>query len=165
MQTRLTALLERYIEHHERCGKRLSLAELCGGDSELRLALEAHLRRYHDLERTLDFPVSLSPADVSPAELPSFDGFRTVERLGAGGMGEVYKLEDLRLGRTVAAKVLRSDTRVPYADFLREARSLALFEDPGIVRIHEYRDDPGLLVMEYVEGRSLAELLRTAREE
>ncbi len=159
MSERLAELLERYVEHHERSGERLSLDELCPGDGELRSALEGHLRRYHDLERTLDFPSS-SPAQAAapPAELPSFEGFRTVERLGAGGMGEVYKLEDLRLGRIVAAKVLRSDNRVPYADFLREARSLALFEDPGIVRIHEYRDDPGVLVMEYVEGFELGRI-------
>ena len=94
-------------------------------------------------------------------ELPSFPGFRTLERLGRGGAGEVFKLEDETLGRVVAAKVLRPDSPLlaTVGDFLREARALALFDDPRIVRLLDYR--PGerpVLLMEYVDGFPLDEI-------
>ena len=85
--------------------------------------------------------------------------FRTIDRLGAGGAGEVYKLEDLKLGRAVAGKVVSGDRalRAGLADFLREARSLALFDDPRIVTVYEFRDqsDPPVLLMEFVDGFEL----------
>ena len=78
------------------------------------------------------------------AALPQFDGFQTIERLGAGGMGEVFKLRDLTLDRIVAGKVVRRDPRAPagVGEFLREARSMALFADRRIVRIFEFRPTP-----------------------
>ena len=79
---------------------------LCRDAPHLRAALAEELQRYDEVEKALSFSSSgFSPSAPAPAagDLPAFDGFRKVERLGAGGMGEVYKLEDLRLGRTVAA--------------------------------------------------------------
>ena len=60
--------------------------------------------------------------------------------LPGGGGGEVYKLEDIELGRIVAGKVIREDNplRANLDDFLREARALALFDDPRIVSVHEF---------------------------
>ena len=97
-----------------------------------------------------------------PTVFPSFAGFRTIERLGAGGMGEVYKLQDLKLDRVVAAKVLRRDAtiRADLAAFLKEAKSLALFSDPSVVQIFEFRADatPPVLIMEFVEGFELGRI-------
>jgi hypothetical protein len=77
-------------------------------------------------------------------------------------MGEVYKLRDLKLDRIVAAKVLRGDRRVAtgFGEFLTEARALALFSDPRIVQIHEFREQatPPVLIMEFVDGFELGRI-------
>ena len=163
----LEELLQRYVERLELDGTSVDPEDLCAETEELLEPLKARIRRYHDLDRMLEAPIWSSRNDEpeQPSELPSFDGFRTVERLGAGGMGEVYKLEDLTLGRTVAAKVLRADsaTSAMYGDFLREARSMALFQDSRIVQIHEYRPeaDPPVIIMEYVDGFELGKVGRS----
>jgi len=70
--------------------------------------------------------------------------------LGSGGMGEVYKAADTRLGRTVAIKFLKSE----YTDRLdREARAIAALNHPHICTIHDV--GPDYLVMEYLEGAPL----------
>jgi serine/threonine-protein kinase len=97
---------------------------------------------------------------VKAATLPQFAGFQTIERLGGGGMGEIYKLKDLQLDRIVAGKTVRRDRRVTgVTEFLQEARALALFSDPRIVRILEFRaGNPALIVMELVEGFELGRI-------
>ena len=85
--------------------------------------------------------------------------------IGAGGMGEVFRARDLRLGRDVALKVLPdslADDPERRARFEREARALAALNHPNIAQIYEMT--PGVLsiVMELVEGQSLDELIRDA---
>jgi serine/threonine-protein kinase len=76
--------------------------------------------------------------------------YEIVAPLGAGGMGEVYKATDTRLGRTVAIKVLRA----AHTDrFEQEARAIAALNHPHICTLHDV--GPGYLVMEYVEGYPL----------
>ena len=92
----------------------------------------------------------------------SISHYRIVRPLGAGGMGEVYLAEDIRLGRQVALKVLASETAGDpdrRARFEREARAVAALNHPGIVTIHSVEEDQGLLflTMEVVEGATLAE--------
>jgi len=81
--------------------------------------------------------------------------------IGAGGMGEVYEAEDLRLGRRVALKVLPTEVASNaerLARFTREARALAALNHPGIVTIYSVEESEGehFLTMELVEGRTLA---------
>ncbi len=81
--------------------------------------------------------------------------------IGRGGMGAVYKARHLRLGRTVAVKLLPPElSRDPEAEarFEREARALALLNHPNIVAVHDFgrEDGQSWLVMEYVDGPSLA---------
>ena len=88
--------------------------------------------------------------------------YRILEKLGAGGMGEVYRAEDTTLGRQVAIKVLpEAFTLDPerLARFEREAKLLATLNHPHIAQIHgfEEADDTKCLVMELVEGDTLAE--------
>ncbi len=81
--------------------------------------------------------------------------------LGEGGMGEVYKAFDDRLGRWVAAKRLRGDAGADARErFRREARTLARLGHPGIVQIFDIVEDEAgdWIVMELVEGSTLAEL-------
>jgi hypothetical protein len=91
------------------------------------------------------------------------DRYRLVERIAVGGQGEVWRAEDTALGRPVAVKLLRGE----YADspefrhrFRLEAQNAAALSHPGIAQVFDYdegRDgEPPYLVMEYVEGESLA---------
>jgi eukaryotic-like serine/threonine-protein kinase len=90
--------------------------------------------------------------------------YTIVEPLGAGGMGEVYRAIDTRLGRTVAIKVLRIDSheRSRRERFEREARAVSRFNHPHICALYDVGDENGLpyFVMEYVEGETLARRLR-----
>ena len=83
--------------------------------------------------------------------------------LGRGGMGEVYKAFDERLGRWVAAKRLHGDaTAKARQRFRREARTLAQLGHPAIVQVFDVVDEAGgdWIVMELVDGPTLAELVR-----
>src|SRR5262245_13911239 len=88
--------------------------------------------------------------------------YEIVSWLGAGGMGEVYRARDTRLGREVALKTLPDKlARQPdrLARLRQEARILASLNHPGIATLHGLEDsDRGVpvLVMELVEGESLA---------
>ena len=90
----------------------------------------------------------------------TLDHYRIVERIGAGGMGEVYRAHDERLDRDVAVKVLPKDvaqTRERLDRFEREARAVAKLDHPNILAIHNFGTDAGIAyaVMELLEGESL----------
>src|SRR6187401_2722892 len=84
--------------------------------------------------------------------------------LGAGGMGEVYRAKDVRLGRHVALKVLPealAQDANHLARFEREARTVAGLNHPNIVTLFSVEDEDGVrfLTMELVEGQTLANLV------
>ncbi len=88
--------------------------------------------------------------------------YKVIEKIGEGGMGEVYRAEDTNLSRDVAIKVLPEQfTKDPQrlARFEREAKLLAQLNHPNIAAIHsfEHADDVHFLVLELVEGETLAE--------
>ena len=84
--------------------------------------------------------------------------------IGAGGMGEVYRAKDTRLNRTVAIKVLPShlNTDQDRRRLDREARTISSLNHPHICTLFDvgYEQQTGFLVMEYLEGKTLAELLK-----
>jgi eukaryotic-like serine/threonine-protein kinase len=90
--------------------------------------------------------------------------YRLDERIGAGGMGEVWRATDEVLGRTVAVKLVLP-TLAGDPDFVRrflaEARAMASVNHPGVVSIHDYGGDTAgaFLVMEYVAGEPLSRLI------
>src|SRR4051812_19924561 len=91
--------------------------------------------------------------------------YRITAKLGEGGMGEVYRATDTRLGREVAIKVLPaslSSDPQSLARFEREAKALAALNHPHIAAIHGFDADQGthFLVLELVEGETLSERLR-----
>jgi serine/threonine protein kinase len=97
--------------------------------------------------------------------------YRLTRRLGRGGMAEVFAAEDVRLGRTVAVKLLRSDLAedpVSKARFTREAQSVAGLNHHAIVAVYDSGEDyvngqaVPYIVMEIVEGRTIRDLLINA---
>jgi serine/threonine-protein kinase len=91
--------------------------------------------------------------------------YRILSRLGAGGMGEVYKAEDIKLNRIVAIKFLAAKAIEHEASrkrFLREARSAALLSHKNIATVYEIVECDGesFIVMEYCQGQTLAALLK-----
>ncbi|MEV3966913.1 protein kinase [Streptomyces sp. NPDC050698] len=97
--------------------------------------------------------------------------YRLTHRLGRGGMAEVFAAEDVRLGRTVAVKLLRSDLAedpVSKARFTREAQSVAGLNHHAIVAVYDSGEDfvggqsVPYIVMELVEGRTIRDLLLNA---
>jgi eukaryotic-like serine/threonine-protein kinase len=96
--------------------------------------------------------------------------YRILEEVGRGGMGIVYKAEDLSLGRHVALKCLPTDTLdnpVARERFLREARTAASLNHPGICTIHEIGsyDGQDLIAMELLEGQTLRQRIDQRRFE
>src|SRR4051794_24848305 len=116
-------------------------------------------------EETVVLPRSRS-SPFSPEELSArFPNLEVLELLGHGGMGMVYKGRQPLLDRIVAIKVIRPDLRTDNTfqeRFLREARTLAKLRHPFIVTVFDVCQAGDLygLVMEYVEGATLRQLLQ-----
>ena len=114
-------------------------------------------------------PTANSPADTIPKTLPLTSGtfigpYEVLTPLGAGGMGEVYRARDGRLGREVALKVLSTDLAAS-GDHLRrfeqEARAASALNHPNIITIYEIGrvDSLAYIAMELIEGRDVRSLL------
>jgi serine/threonine protein kinase len=92
--------------------------------------------------------------------------YRVLAKIGEGGMGVVYRAEDTRLKRTVALKFLRPELlgdRREKERFIREAQAAAALDHPNICAVHEIEEAGGrtFIVMHFIEGRSLAERVRS----
>ena len=135
------------------CGREDRAALMARADPELRREVEALLAQEETaaMETVVRALTQLGPYKI---EAP----------LGAGGMGEVFRARDTRLGRTVAIKILPRDK---VADperkrrFMQEARAASALNHPNIVTLHDIASDNGIdyLVMEYVPGKSLDKLI------
>jgi len=140
----------------------------CSGDDALRREVEALLAQEGAASRFLAAPAAEAAARLLSQNLGSsivgrqLGPYRVTDLLGAGGMGEVYRARDTKLGRDVAIKVLpRVFTADPdrLARFEREARILAALNHPHIATIHGVEELDGVeaLVLELVDGPTLAE--------
>ena len=101
---------------------------------------------------------------TSPQSGQTLLHYRLFDRIGAGGMGEVFKAEDTRLGRQVAIKLLPyTATKDPVARrrFLQEAQSASALNHPHIVTVYAIEEFEGFyfIVMEFVEGRTLKDII------
>ena len=144
------------------------LDDACAGDQELRRDVESLLANEERTPGFLSQP-ALQVAARMPVEVPissivgqQIGPYQVLALLGAGGMGEVYRARDVKLGRDVAVKILpRAFTSDPdrLARFTREARVLAALNHPHIAAIYGLEEVGGVqaLVLELVEGPTLAD--------
>ena len=143
------------------------LAETCRDDEALRRDVESLLTETEADDGLLDEPALALPAGfasyLAPAAMAGrpLGGYQLQTLLGSGGMGEVYRARDTKLGRDVAIKILpRAFTSDPdrLTRFEREARMLAALNHPNICAIYGLEDADGIrfLVLELVEGETLA---------
>jgi Tol biopolymer transport system component len=150
------------------------LSDECGDDSHLRQDVESLLAAHGDADGFLSCrPSGTGNANVDQSRpaMPSLmrgmrlGVFEVEGFVGAGGMGEVYRARDTRLDRHVAIKVLSPDTATDprvRARFAYEARAIARLSHPHICALYEvgHHDGIDFLVMEYLEGETLAARLR-----
>ena len=156
-----------------RCGGLLApsaLRELCP-----RCLMELNLRAPTELPGDEDRSAggaagpSWREGSPHPADLgPHFPHLEILECLGRGGMGIVYKVRQTRLNRLVALKILAPEKeRTPqFAErFSREALALAKLNHPSIVAVYDFGEAGGMyyLLMEYVEGLSLRQMLQAGK--
>jgi Tol biopolymer transport system component/predicted Ser/Thr protein kinase len=143
--------------------RRVFLAQASGGDEELRREVESLLAQDASGAGRLDRPAwdgleILSETMPDPRLTPGalLGPYRIEAMLGAGGMGQVYGARDTRLDRTVAIKVL--DEKFSNR-FQREARAISSLNHPNICTLYDV--GPNYLVMELLEGETLAVRLRS----
>jgi eukaryotic-like serine/threonine-protein kinase len=152
------------------------VSEACGGDEALRRQVDGLLDQPASVEAFLESPALFVAAELVSHAAATDRGetrlaagtmlgpYRVSARLGAGGMGEVYRARDTRLERDVAIKLLPrafKDAPDRVARFEREARVLASLNHPHIGAIYglEEADAAHALVMELVEGEDLSQRL------
>lgn len=146
------------------------LRDSCGDDNELRNEIESLLS--FD-EQAKDF-IETPPIDVAANLITQqnkekligreFSHYRIIEKLGAGGMGEVYLAEDTKLNRRVALKLLPlqfSQDTERRKRFEKEARAVSALNHPNIITIFgvEQTEDFNFIATELVEGKTLRELI------
>jgi serine/threonine protein kinase/Tol biopolymer transport system component len=141
------------------------LETACAGDRSLRRNVERLLAAEAEDSLPSPLPMFLAGGALELARGEMLSQYRVEGRIGEGGMGTVYRAYDTRLQRTVALKVLAPE---PFAGvdrnhrLLREARAASALNHPNIVTVYEIGSDceVDFIAMEFVSGRTLAELIR-----
>src|SRR5688572_5079517 len=145
------------------------LADACGDDTALRQEVES-LLHFHEVDST-GMPLSgPGPEAEAPPQRTFAPGFvfgmryRMVTRLGRGGMGDVWRADDLMLETPVALKLIRSTSQAGRERLLQEVRLARRVTHPAVVRVFDVgeADDEVFFSMELVEGQDLASLLQHA---
>ena len=142
------------------------VARACNGDTELQRQVERMLAVHERAGTFLESDVAWPPerrADLSGRQIGTY---RVESRLGAGGMGEVYRAHDANLDRPVALKILATAVaRDPerLRRFRAEARAASSLNHPHILVIHDFGEFEGqpFIVSELVEGETLRQRLRS----
>ncbi|MGH9717179.1 MAG: protein kinase domain-containing protein [Candidatus Acidiferrales bacterium] len=136
-------------------------------DAGLRREVESLLDAYQRGDRSsLEEPTLTTESSQAPKSGDRLGPYEIVARIGAGGMGEVYRARDHRLERDVAIKIFAPWRRIDDSSrrrFRREALALAKLNHPNIASVYDVGEQDGrdYLVMEYVPGQSLAEKVKS----
>ena len=143
------------------------LDRACGEDATLKAEIESLLAEDAAAAPFLEEPALAAAARLVADEIPDLTGrmfgpYRMDALLGAGGMGDVYRVRDTVLGRDVAIKILPeafSDDAERLTRFEQEARFLASFSHPNIAAIYGVHESDGIrgLVLELVDGETLSQ--------
>ena len=143
------------------------LDHACAGDEDLREEATSLIAAYDEAGAFIEQPAMAQDAHVLlGADVDREIGpYKIIERLGAGGMAEVYLAEDTRLSRRVALKLLPSYFASDHARLRRfqsEARAASALNHPNILTIHEVSEDDGVyfIATEFIEGQTIRELIR-----
>ena len=148
------------------------LAEACGDDVIARQEVESLVSAYEEGDGLLnENAVTLGMRVLGSVAEESITGkeigsYKILGFLGKGGMGEVYLAEDPVLNRKVALKFLSAEfieDSWAKRQLIKEAQAVAMLEHPNICAVYGFEevDEYSFIVMQYVEGRTLAELIRT----
>ncbi|MEW6210705.1 MAG: protein kinase [Acidobacteriota bacterium] len=146
------------------------IEQACSGDESLRQEVIS-LFSYDEQALDIDTPALesaaciLAPAQPDLAEGQYVGHYRIDSLLGAGGMGEVYLAEDMKLGRRIALKLLPADfteDRDWVRRFQQEARAASALNHPNIITIHETGEfeDRHFIATEFIEGETLRHRIR-----
>src|ERR1044071_4749606 len=147
------------------------LDRVCSGDEALRAEVESLLAALEGQDDFMQEPAfNFGMKVLSSKTIESLVGkligpYKILNPLGKGGMGEVYVAEDMRLGRKVALKLLSAslvDDNWAKRQLVKEAQAAAMLDHPNICAIHGIEEAEGhsFIVMQYVEGDTLADLIR-----
>ena len=145
------------------------LAEACGGDEALRVEVERLLAAHDAAGSFLEIPAAALADETMTAGLEGqrLGPYRIESRIGAGGMGEVYRAVDTRLNRPVAIKFLSADLADSSARrrFQQEAQMASALNHPHILTVHEAGELEGrqYLVTEFVDGGTLKDWAKTTQ--
>jgi len=146
------------------------IKEACAGDESLRREVNRLLASQTRVDRFIESPALKVAAKILAKDRSKLNAanlvdstlthYHIVEEIGVGGMGDVYRARDDRLGRDVAIKVLPADfvtNPERKKRFIQEAKAASALNHPNIITVHEIANDHDLdfIVMEYVAGTTL----------
>jgi len=141
--------------------RRAWVAQQCADDGTLLREAEALLQTHETAGTFLEQPAHVDPADLETLLPGTIVGpYKVIEEIGRGGMGVVYRAEDMRLGRTVALKALPSAVAMHpelRQRLRREARAAATISHPAVAVVYalEEMDEHLFIASEYVRGETL----------
>src|SRR3989475_3029355 len=148
---------------HDSLERSSFLREACAGDDDLRreveslFACEPAASEFMETRAPIDAPVANAGTTTSMVGA-TLSHYRIVEKLGSGGMGEVYKALDIRLNRNVAIKFLKEQFSLRFG---REVRAISSINHPHVCTLYDV--GPNYLVMELVEGETLSARLEKGK--